>query len=131
MGITVTWDNEADKRTIRLDIGNSWTWEDLEQALRTGDKLAGRIAKPVNIILNYRPDFRPRIATSEQIKGVIDAHGANIRQVVIISDDLFIKKRTEAFRTAYPDFSERIHIAPTLEAGREYLARSYQAPEGR
>jgi hypothetical protein len=127
MGIIVAWDNEADKRTIRFDIRGYWTWGDLGQALNAGVKLGEGIPKPVNVILNLQPDFRPRIATPKQIKDIRDAYAANIQHLIVVSDDLFIKKRIEAFGAAYPAFRGRVQSFPTLEAARGYIARSYAA----
>jgi hypothetical protein len=128
MGITVAWDNEADKRTIHIDLAGYWTWEEFTEALNTGIELGAGCASPVDLIVNLQPDCRANIISSEQLKNVADSYETDVRQVAIISNDLFIRKIIDVFCKDFPVYRARVGMVLTLEAAREYIARSRQTP---
>ncbi len=129
MAITVTWDNEANKHTIRYDVEGRWNWVEVGVALETGKRLCESVDHPVNMIFYLKPGSRAPIGKPHEIRALFRVDESRVRLIFTISNDLFIKALTQAIRKAYPSLGKKMSVLPTLEAAREYIAGSYARPE--
>lgn len=127
MGITVTWDNEADKHTLRYDVEGRWSWTEVGSALDAGKRLCESVDYPVNMIFDLKPGSRAPIGKVHEIRALFRIDESRVRLIFTISNDLFIKALTQMFRNTYPNLGKKISVVPTLEAAREYIAGSYAA----
>lgn len=129
MAITVTWDDEADKQTIRYDVEGRWNWAEVGIALETGKRLCESVDYPVNMIFNLKPGSRAPIGKVHEIRALFRVDESRVRLIFTISDDLFIKALTQVIRNTYPSLGKKMGVLPTLEAARERISGSYARPE--
>jgi hypothetical protein len=127
MGITVTWDNEGDKQTIRYDVEGRWTWAEVGSALDTGKRLCESVDYPVNMIFYLKPGSRAPVGKAHEIRALFQIDEGRVRLIFTISNDLFIKALTQNIKNKYPSLGKKISVVPTLEAARENIAGSYAA----
>jgi hypothetical protein len=122
MGITVTWDNEA-QTVLRADLRGRWNLEEFRQQMRLAGQMVNSVSHPVSVVVdltgsNALPDNL--IQSVAQIVHGKSPHPPNVERYVIIGAGRFVQSLYRAFAKVYGEgmLHNKLVFVQTMDEAR-------------
>jgi hypothetical protein len=131
MGITVTWDNDA-QTVLRYGFGEHWQWDDFKKAFRQAQQMLASVGHMVDVIADFQNSACVPTETLARLAYVAASRPPNLGNSVIVGSKVFDTTTFTVFGHFYGDTARTYHVTHSLDRARALLAKAglhYPLPE--
>ncbi|MFC1959764.1 hypothetical protein ACFLYO_03535 [Chloroflexota bacterium] len=121
MSIAVYW-NDDTQTLLYYQVPPTWTWADLDQAMRQGHTMIATVDHPVHSVLDFRQC--QHLPTGQTLNGQAGrwTWQPNAGQSFFVASSRYLHSLFAVLSTAYPQLNQQTVLVNTLGEARLYLS---------